>query len=300
MKNRKLTIKELKMLGIVIGGFFLLIIIILGSGSSENPSPTINKVANNQNVQVQNTTTTEQKSSDSQVIEVKNPISQEIVKETNPQSTQSNEQYYLVTYVVDGDTFDINIDGTTERIRLIGIDTPETKDPRKPVQCFGVEASTKAKELLLNKKVKLIADPTQDTRDKYGRLLGYAFREDGLFFNKWMIENGYAYEYTYNVAYQYQKEFKQAQQYAENNKLGLWSPDTCNGDPLTNTTSQEPANQTQTEHKWYTSSHPSAKYYYCETDPGWEGLSEKYLKEFGSAEDLLSVYPSRTLHEPCK
>jgi len=141
-----------------------------------------------------------------------------------------DKEYFLVTNVVDGDTFDIDINGTIERVRAMGIDTPETKDPRKPVQCFGQEASNKAKEFLLNKKVVLEKDQTQ-AKDKYGRLLPYIFLGDGTFFNKWMIENGYAYEYTYdNIAYKYQSEFKNAQKYAEDNKLGLWSDNACGGD----------------------------------------------------------------------
>ncbi|MCG2686669.1 thermonuclease family protein [Candidatus Parcubacteria bacterium] len=215
---------------------------------------------------------------------------------------EQKEEYYLVTNVVDGDTFDVSINGVTERIRLIGMDTPELKDPRKPVQCFAAEASKKATDLLLNKKVKLITDPTQDDIDKYNRLLRYAYREDGLFFNKWMIENGYAFEYTYVIPYQYQQEFKDAELYARNNLLGLWSPDTCNGSTeiKTTPTAENPAVLPPGEHKWYTSSYYSAEYYYCDTDNQWEGLSKTYLKEFNSAEELLSAYPSRTLHEPCR
>ena len=89
---------------------------------------------------------------------------------------------------MDGDTIDVIINGQEERLRLIGVDTPETKDPRKPVQCFGVEASSKATELLLNKKVRLEFDSSQSKRDKYNRLLAYIYREDGLFYNKWIIE----------------------------------------------------------------------------------------------------------------
>lgn len=211
-------------------------------------------------------------------------------------------EYYLVVNVVDGDTFDVNINGFTERIRLIGMDTPELKDPRKPVQCFAAEASAKAKELLLNKKVRLAADPTQDNLDKYGRLLRYAYREDGLFFNQWMIQNGYAFEYTYITPYQRQQEFKDAELYARDNKLGLWSPDTCDGNAeiKTATSADSSAALPYGEHKWYVSSYYNSKYYYCDTDDRWKGLSKTYLKEFNSEEELLTAYPNRTLHEPCR
>ncbi|MBT4121002.1 MAG: thermonuclease family protein [Candidatus Magasanikbacteria bacterium] len=136
-------------------------------------------------------------------------------------------EVFLVTNVVDGDTIDVNINGTSQRLRLIGLDTPETKDPRKPVQCFGQEASDQAVKLLLNKKVRLETDPTQGELDKYNRLLRYVIREDGLFFNKWMIQNGYAHEYTYDTPYKYQQEFKGAEKDAQNNKLGLWADNVC-------------------------------------------------------------------------
>ncbi len=119
------------------------------------------------------------------------------------------------------------IDGKKETLRLIGIDTPETVDPRKPVQCFGKEASAKAKSLLSGKSVRLEADPTQGERDKYQRLLRYVFLEDGTNFDKLMISEGYAHEYTYNTPYKYQSEFKQAQKEAEASKVGLWADNAC-------------------------------------------------------------------------
>lgn len=160
------------------------------------------------------------------------------VTEDNSVVSLSGDLYSVVS-VVDGDTIDVMLNNKTERLRLIGMDTPETKDPRKPVQCFGQEASNKATELLLNKKVRLEADDTQDNVDKYDRLLRYVYLEDGLFFNKWMIENGYAYEYTYNVPYKYQVEFKQAQITAKDKQLGLWDPNTCNGSTLLDNSSDE-------------------------------------------------------------
>ena len=138
----------------------------------------------------------------------------------------SSENLYEVVRVVDGDTIDVSIDGKTERIRLIGINTPETVDPRKPVECFGVEASNKAKELLTGKKVSLESDSTQGERDKYDRLLRYAFIDGDINFNLLMIQTGFAYEYTYDLPYKYQSEFKEAQQKATASKAGLWG-DAC-------------------------------------------------------------------------
>ncbi len=146
---------------------------------------------------------------------------------TENYSGSYSESYYRVVKVVDGDTIDVLINNKVERLRLIGINTPETVDSRKLVECFGKEASDKAKSLLSGKQVSLKNDSSQSDRDKYGRLLRYVFLEDGTNFNLLMIKEGYAYEYTYRVPYQYQLEFKQAQQEAMSKKFGLWG-DVCN------------------------------------------------------------------------
>jgi micrococcal nuclease len=135
--------------------------------------------------------------------------------------------YYKVAKVVDGDTIDIMINGKTERLRLIGINTPEVVDPRKTVECFGREASDNAKKLLSGQEVRVKADSTQDDRDKYGRQLRYVWRRDGLFYNLEAIKDGYAYEYTYQLPYTYQKDFKAAQKNAQEKKLGLWADGAC-------------------------------------------------------------------------
>ena len=142
-------------------------------------------------------------------------------------STSSKETFFPVTKVVDGDTLAIDMNGAIETIRLIGINTPETVDPRKKVECFGIEASNKAKELLTGKYVRIEMDPTQGERDKYKRLLAYVYLEGGLFFNEYMIKEGYAYEYTYNTPYRYQTEFKKAQATAKASLRGLWAQGVC-------------------------------------------------------------------------
>jgi micrococcal nuclease len=128
-----------------------------------------------------------------------------------------------VVKIVDGDTIDILKNNKIERIRLIGIDAPETVDPSKPVQCFGPESTDEIKKLLQNQKVKLENDPTQGEKDKYNRLLRYVFLENGTDINKKMIEGGFAYEYTYDKPYKYKVEYKQAEKSAKINHLGLWS-----------------------------------------------------------------------------
>lgn len=166
----------------------------------------------------------------SQVVNTTKPVSVTDVKQ-EVKNIENNPPLYLVTQVVDGDTIKVNIDGEITTLRLIGIDTPETVDPRKPVQCFGREASDKAKELLTNKKVRLEGDSTQGELDKYGRLLRYIFLEDGTFYNKLIIAEGYAHEYTYQSnPYKYQLDFQAAENEARINNKGLWSEDACNGD----------------------------------------------------------------------
>lgn len=139
---------------------------------------------------------------------------------------------YPVTEIVDGDTIKVAIDGQSKTLRVIGMDTPEIKDPRSVVECFGQEASNKANELLRGKSVYLEADATQGELDKYGRTLRYVFFDDGgqrRNFAQLMISEGYAFEYTYQTPYKYQADFKAAQNGAQSGTKGLWSPQTCNG-----------------------------------------------------------------------
>lgn len=144
---------------------------------------------------------------------------------------------YSVTQVVDGDTIKVLMNGKVETIRLIGMDTPETVDPRKPVQCFGQEASARAKDLLSGQRVALEADSSQGDRDKYDRLLRYVYLEDGQMFNKLMISEGYAHEYTYNSnPYKYQLEFQAAEAEARESEYGLWAQSACAG--VTNETAE--------------------------------------------------------------
>jgi len=130
--------------------------------------------------------------------------------------------YYPVTHVTDGDTFDVRIAGQIEAVRLIGIDTPETHDPRKPVQCYGEAAASEAHKLLDGKTVRLVGDPEDTDRDKYHRLLRYAYLPDGTFYNQYMVEQGYAFAY---IVFPNTKldQFKAWQSEAKAAGRGLWS-----------------------------------------------------------------------------
>ncbi|MEI6352545.1 MAG: thermonuclease family protein [Candidatus Nomurabacteria bacterium] len=151
---------------------------------------------------------------------------------------------YKIVKVVDGDTLDIErIDGEkvlgikdTESVRLLGINTPETVDPRKPVECFGKESSNYLKNIASGRDVAIELDSTQGNLDRYGRVLAYVYikkegvKDQNIFMlNSDMIKNGYAYEYTYELPYKYKDEFKMLETVSKNNHIGLWSPKTCNG-----------------------------------------------------------------------
>ena len=164
-------------------------------------------------------------------------------EEDTSDSTTPETSLYQVIRVVDGDTIDASIAGETERIRIIGLDTPETVDPRQTVECFGLEASAKAKEFLLNQQVRLEADPTQGERDTYSRLLRYVFLADGRNYALEMIKQGYGHEYTYRVPHKYQQEYQQAENEARNAERGLWAPAACTdptSDPLPPEESESP------------------------------------------------------------
>ena len=130
--------------------------------------------------------------------------------------------YHEVVSVSDGDTITVKIAGKNEIIRFIGIDTPETHDPRKPVQCFGKAASAYATTLLERKIVRLEGDPTNSNRDKYNRLLRYVYLEDGTLVNRLMIEQGYAFAYTL-FPFEKLEEFRKAEQQAREANRGLWA-----------------------------------------------------------------------------
>lgn len=143
--------------------------------------------------------------------------------------TASTTPLLPVVRVVDGDTIVVLRGGDETKVRLIGINAPESVDPERPVQCYGKEAGLHMKMLLEGRSVQLTYDDTQDRYDKYGRLLAYVYRDDGLFVNEEMIHDGYAYEYTFKTPYVFQQEFKSTEREARSEVSGLWSPQTCNG-----------------------------------------------------------------------
>lgn len=152
----------------------------------------------------------------------------QVPRPTDDRTLGESSNHSTVTKVTDGDTIEVVTGNQSQKIRIIGINTPETVDPRREVECYGHEASARAKELLLGNKVRLESDNSQQNRDRYGRLLRYIYLPDGSDFGLVMIREGYAYEYTYDTAYAKQGLYKNAQKEAESQMKGLWGKDTCN------------------------------------------------------------------------
>lgn len=135
--------------------------------------------------------------------------------------TKNTASFYQIVEVYDGDTVAVRMGGNIEKVRLIGIDTPETKDPRKPVQCFGPEASAYTHTLLTGKRIRLQADPYSTNRDRYDRLLRYAYLEDGTFYNALLVQKGYAKAYV-GFPFKHKQAFTTYQKQAQETKQGMW------------------------------------------------------------------------------
>jgi len=140
------------------------------------------------------------------------------------ETEMDKKKMFKVISIIDGDTIDVSVRGKTERVRLLSVDSPETKDPRKPVQCFGAEATKKLQSMISGKFVKLTSDRTQGDRDKYKRLLRYV-HDGNIFINAEMVKQGYAFSYK-EYPTKYLTEFNSYEKLARENSLGLWSA--CN------------------------------------------------------------------------
>jgi micrococcal nuclease len=126
-----------------------------------------------------------------------------------------------VVRVVDGDTIQVCCIGwKREKVRYIGINTPETKHPTKEVEHFGEEASEANRKLVEDKTVVLEFDV--ERRDRYGRLLAYVFLKDGTFVNAWLVEHGFAQVMTVPPNVKHQELFLKLQRDAREARRGLW------------------------------------------------------------------------------
>ncbi|MDR0853326.1 MAG: thermonuclease family protein [Clostridiales Family XIII bacterium] len=139
-------------------------------------------------------------------------------KDKDEPEWQDTMSPYTVTDVIDGDTFTVS---TGEKVRLIGIDTPEVhhSDEKRNVP-FGEVASEYTRSLLLGKSVILEFD--EERTDKYGRLLAYVYLEDGIFFNESLVRKGYARTMTIPPNVTYEKLLNKAEREAKRSGIGIW------------------------------------------------------------------------------
>jgi micrococcal nuclease len=129
--------------------------------------------------------------------------------------------FYRVSEFVDGDTIKVDRNGHVETVRFIGVDTPETHDPRKAVQCFGQAAADHTKQTIGQQPVRLEADPLNTDRDRYNRLLRYIYLPDGTLLNAKIIQDGYGFAYL-SFPFTKTEEFRGYQTAARQAGRGLW------------------------------------------------------------------------------
>jgi len=128
---------------------------------------------------------------------------------------------YSVAYFVDGDTIALNMNGKTEKVRFIGVDTPETHKPNTPVQCYGPAAAAFTKSFIGNQRVRLVSDSLSTDRDRYGRLLRYVYLPDGTNLDEKLIQEGYGFYYPY-FPFTESTQFAADEQSAMSAHKGLW------------------------------------------------------------------------------
>lgn len=135
------------------------------------------------------------------------------------QNAKKSDEYF-VKRIVDGDTIVVDFNGKGEKVRLIGMNTPESVKPNTPVQPYAIEASNFTKKMVSRKYVRLEFDVQE--RDKYGRLLAYVYLPDGQMLNEVLIEDGYARLMTIPPNVKYVDRFVKLQKKARDGKKGLW------------------------------------------------------------------------------
>lgn len=140
-----------------------------------------------------------------------------------PQILQQNQPgLYTINHYVDGDTIAVNMNGSVETIRFIGVDTPETHKPNTPVQCYGPEAAAHTQAAISKfGRVRLQADPLDTNRDVYGRLLRYVYLPDGTLLDEEIIKDGYGFAYL-DFPFTKKSQFAADGQVAMSSKAGLW------------------------------------------------------------------------------
>lgn len=138
------------------------------------------------------------------------------------QAAKDQPGLYSIKHFVDGDTIAVDMNGQTEKVRFIGVDTPETHKPNAPVQCYGPAAAAFTQRTIGRQKVRLDADPMSTNRDRYNRLLRYVYLPDGTLLNEKLIDEGYGFYYPY-FPFSKSKQFEAAGQAAQAARKGVWA-----------------------------------------------------------------------------
>jgi micrococcal nuclease len=143
------------------------------------------------------------------------------LQHVNQAAVSNQPGTYSINHFIDGDTIAVNMNGSVEKVRFIGVDTPETHKPNTPVQCFGPQAAAHTKQMIGHNRVRLVADPLSTDRDRYGRLLRYVYLSDGTNLDQFNIQEGYGFYYPY-FPFSKADQFAAAEQAAIAGHKGLW------------------------------------------------------------------------------
>lgn len=143
------------------------------------------------------------------------------VKVTVQVASRNQPGLYAISQFVDGDTIAVDMNGRVEKIRFIGVDTPETHKPNTPVQCYGPQAAVFTKATIGERRVRLVSDPLSTDRDRYGRLLRYVYLPDGTNLDELLIRSGHGFYYPY-FPFSKSARFDAAERAAMATHMGLW------------------------------------------------------------------------------
>ena len=144
------------------------------------------------------------------------------ISEQSRESRNEIPDKRLVIRVIDGDTIVVS---PNEKVRLIGVDTPETVHPNKAVHCFGKDAKAFTRRMVERRSIRLVLDESnaaRDHKDRYGRTLAYVYFDDGTMLNAELIRRGYAHAYT-RFPFRHIVEFREMERVARSQAVGLWS-----------------------------------------------------------------------------
>jgi micrococcal nuclease len=143
------------------------------------------------------------------------------VGEAGQATARDQPGLYSVDRFVDGDTIAVKMNGKVEKVRFVGVDTPETHKPNTPVQCYGPAAAAFTKNTIGNRRVRLVSDSLSTDRDRYDRLLRYVYLPDGTNLNEKLIQDGYGFYYPY-FPFTKSQQFAADEQVAMAAHKGLW------------------------------------------------------------------------------